>query len=198
MTKALNDHPLITIERGEVDGLPPEDWSSVIVATGPLTSPALRPPSSTDRRGRLGLLRRHCPDRLQGQHRFRHLLVPVALRQGRAGGTGADYINCPMDRDQYYAFIDALLAGDKTEFKDWEDTPYFDGCLPIEVMAERGRRDPAPRPDEAGRPDQSAQPDSQGLCHRSAAPGQCARHAVQHGRFPDQAEIWRTEPTSSA
>ncbi|MDQ7077574.1 MAG: methylenetetrahydrofolate--tRNA-(uracil(54)-C(5))-methyltransferase (FADH(2)-oxidizing) TrmFO [Robiginitomaculum sp.] len=55
-------------------------------------------------------------------------------------GDGADYINCPMDKDQYEAFIDALLGGDKTEFKDWEkDTPYFDGCLPIEVMAERGR-----------------------------------------------------------
>ncbi len=55
------------------------------------------------------------------------------------GGTGADYLNCPMDRDQYEAFIDALLAAEKTEFKQWEGTPYFDGCLPIEVMAERGR-----------------------------------------------------------
>lgn len=55
------------------------------------------------------------------------------------GGTGADYINCPLDRDQYEAFIDALLAAEKTEFKEWEGTSYFDGCLPIEVMAERGR-----------------------------------------------------------
>src|SRR5919107_4126901 len=56
------------------------------------------------------------------------------------GGTGKDYINCPMTREQYEAFIDALIAGDKTSFKEWEaDTPYFDGCLPIEVMAERGR-----------------------------------------------------------
>ncbi|MGD9805277.1 MAG: methylenetetrahydrofolate--tRNA-(uracil(54)-C(5))-methyltransferase (FADH(2)-oxidizing) TrmFO, partial [Hyphomicrobiaceae bacterium] len=55
------------------------------------------------------------------------------------GGTGADYLNCPMNREQYAAFIDALLAGDKTVFKEWEGTPYFDGCLPIEVMAERGR-----------------------------------------------------------
>ena len=55
------------------------------------------------------------------------------------GGDGADYINCPMDRDQYYAFIEALQTGDKTEFKEWEaNTPYFDGCMPIEVMAERG------------------------------------------------------------
>jgi methylenetetrahydrofolate--tRNA-(uracil-5-)-methyltransferase len=55
------------------------------------------------------------------------------------GGSGADYINCPLDRDQYEAFLDALLAAEKTEFKEFEGTPYFDGCLPIEVMAERGR-----------------------------------------------------------
>ena len=55
------------------------------------------------------------------------------------GGTGKDYINCPMDKEQYKAFVDALIDGDKTEFKEWEGTPYFDGCLPIEVMAERGR-----------------------------------------------------------
>ena len=55
------------------------------------------------------------------------------------GGTGKDYINCPMDKEQYNAFVDALIAGDKTGFKEWEGTPYFDGCLPIEVMAERGR-----------------------------------------------------------
>jgi methylenetetrahydrofolate--tRNA-(uracil-5-)-methyltransferase len=55
------------------------------------------------------------------------------------GGSGKDYINCPMDKDQYDAFIDALIAGDTTGFKEWEGTPYFDGCLPIEIMAERGR-----------------------------------------------------------
>ena len=56
------------------------------------------------------------------------------------GGSGADYINCPLNREQYDAFVDALIAGDKTDFHDWEKaTPYFDGCLPIEVMAERGR-----------------------------------------------------------
>ena len=67
-------------------------------------------------------------------------MVSVALRQGRPGGSGADYINCPLTREQYDGFIDALIAGDKTVFHDWEAaTPYFDGCLPIEVMAERGR-----------------------------------------------------------
>jgi methylenetetrahydrofolate--tRNA-(uracil-5-)-methyltransferase len=56
------------------------------------------------------------------------------------GGSGADYINCPLTREQYDSFVDALLTGDKISFHDWESsTPYFDGCLPIEVMAERGR-----------------------------------------------------------
>ena len=81
----------------------------------------------------------------------------ATTRPGPAG-TGADYINCPMTKQEYEAFIDALLAGEKTEFKEWEaSTPYFDGCLPIEVMAERGPRDAALRADEAGRPYQSAQ-----------------------------------------
>ncbi len=62
------------------------------------------------------------------------------------GGTGKDYINCPLDETQYNAFIDALIAGDAVGFKEWEGTPYFDGCLPIEVMAERGARNAAPRP----------------------------------------------------
>ena len=71
------------------------------------------------------------------------------------GGTGADYINCPLDRDQYLAFVDGLVAAEKAEFHDWEkDTPYFDGCLPIEVMAERGRGNASARADEADGPHQ--------------------------------------------
>jgi methylenetetrahydrofolate--tRNA-(uracil-5-)-methyltransferase len=71
-------------------------------------------------------------------------MLSVAWFQSRydktgPGGSGLDYINCPLTREQYEAFIDALLAGDKTAFHEWEGTPYFDGCLPIEVMAERGR-----------------------------------------------------------
>ena len=61
-----------------------------------------------------------------------------ATTRSGPGGTGKDYINCPMDKEQYEAFVQALIDGDKTEFKQWEGTPYFDGCLPIEVMAERG------------------------------------------------------------
>ena len=70
--------------------------------------------------------------------------LTIAWKQSRydkegPGGDASAYINCPMDRGQYEAFVDALLSGPKSEFKDWEHVPYFDGCLPIEVMAERGR-----------------------------------------------------------
>jgi methylenetetrahydrofolate--tRNA-(uracil-5-)-methyltransferase len=140
VTGALEAHPLVTLERGEVAGLPPEDWSSVIVATGPLTSPALAEAILA----------------LTGETElaFFDAIAPIVYREtvdmsvawfqsrydkAGPGGTGADYINCPLDRAQYEAFVDALLSGDKTSFKEWEGTPYFDGCLPIEVMAERGR-----------------------------------------------------------
>ncbi len=140
VTAALEAHPLVTIDRGEVAGLPPADWDSVIVATGPLTSPALAEAILS----------------LTGEKElaFFDAIAPIVYRESvdmsvawfqsrydkaGPGGTGADYLNCPMSREQYDAFIDALLAGDKTSFKEWEGTPYFDGCLPIEVMAERGR-----------------------------------------------------------
>jgi methylenetetrahydrofolate--tRNA-(uracil-5-)-methyltransferase len=141
VTAALEAHPLITIDRGEVAGLPPETWDSTIVATGPLTSPALAQ-AILDLTGETSLA-------------FFDAIAPIVHRESidmdqawfqsrydkaGPGGTGADYINCPLDRDQYEAFIDALIAGEKTSFKEWEaNTPYFDGCLPIEVMAERGR-----------------------------------------------------------
>lgn len=138
VTKALEDHPLITIERGEVAGLPPEDWSSVIVATGPLTSPDLTK----------AILEVSGEDQLA----FFDAIAPIVYKesidfdvawfQSRYDkGDGKDYINCPMTFEQYDAFIDALIEGEKTQFKEWEkDTPYFEGCLPIEVMAERGRK----------------------------------------------------------
>ena len=140
VTARLEAHPQITIVREEVAGLPPADWDSVILATGPLTSPALS-------EAILGLTG-------EGQLSFFDAIAPIitlesidmdiAWRQSRydkegPGGDAAAYINCPMDKAQYDAFIDALLAGPKSEFKDWEHVPYFDGCLPIEVMAERGR-----------------------------------------------------------
>jgi len=140
VTRRIEAHPLVTIVREEVAGLPPEDWDSVVVATGPLTSPALADAI-------LGLSG-------EGQLSFFDAIAPIihvesidmdiAWRQSRydkegPGGDAAAYINLPMDKAQYEAFIDALIAGPKTEFKDWEHVPYFDGCLPIEVMAERGR-----------------------------------------------------------
>ncbi len=141
VTVTLQSHPLVTIERGEVAGLPPEDWDNVIVATGPLTSPALSQ-AIIDLTGAENLA-------------FFDAIAPIvdadsidmdkAWRQSRydkpgPGGTGKDYINCPLDGAQFEAFIDALLSGDTVEFHEWEkDTPYFEGCLPIEVMASRGR-----------------------------------------------------------
>jgi methylenetetrahydrofolate--tRNA-(uracil-5-)-methyltransferase len=138
---ALEQHPLIEIRREEVQGLPPADWRHVIVATGPLTSQAL----ADGIRGLTG----------QDSLAFFDAIAPIAYRdtidmgvawfQSRydkvgPGGGDADYINCPMTREQYETFVDALLAGEKTSFREWEtNTPYFDGCLPVEVMAERGR-----------------------------------------------------------
>jgi len=141
VTKALQEHPRIQISRGEVSGLPPADWSNVIVATGPLTSPALADAirALTDEDA-LAFFDAIAPI----VHR-ETIDMSVAWFQSRydkagPGGSGADYINCPMTEQQYGAFVDALLAGEKTEFREWEaNTPYFDGCLPIEVMASRGR-----------------------------------------------------------
>ncbi|WP_431203410.1 methylenetetrahydrofolate--tRNA-(uracil(54)-C(5))-methyltransferase (FADH(2)-oxidizing) TrmFO [Bradyrhizobium betae] len=140
VTKALDDHPLIEIARGEVAGLPPADWTNVIVATGPLTSAPLAEAirELTDESA-LAFFDAIAPI----VHR-ESIDMSVAWFQSRydkvgPGGTGADYINCPMTKDQYDGFVAALIAGEKTEFKEWEtNTPYFDGCLPIEVMAERG------------------------------------------------------------
>ena len=140
VTERLKSHPLIEIRRGEVEGLPPDDQDNVIIATGPLTSPALAA-AIGEVTGQASLA-------------FFDAIAPIVHRdsidmdkawfQSRydkvgPGGTGADYINCPMNRDEYEAFVDALLVGDKVGFKEFEGTPYFDGCLPIEVMAERGR-----------------------------------------------------------
>ncbi len=141
VTQALARHPLIAIERVEIAGLPPADWDSVIIATGPLTSPAL----SVAIQNLTGETELAFFDAIAPIVHLDSVDETITWRQSRydkpgPGGTGADYINCPMSRAEYEAFVDALLAGEKTSFKDWEaSTPYFDGCLPIEVMAERGR-----------------------------------------------------------
>jgi methylenetetrahydrofolate--tRNA-(uracil-5-)-methyltransferase len=152
ITEAIAAEPLIDIRREEVAGLPAPDWDSVIIATGPLTSPAL----ADAIRGLTG----------EAELAFFDAIAPIVHRdtidmdqawfQSRydkagPGGTGADYINCPMSRDHYERFVDALLAAERAEFRDFElpdhlrqsaqkdPTPYFDGCLPIEIMAARGR-----------------------------------------------------------
>jgi hypothetical protein len=121
VTAALEAHPLVTIARGEMAGLPPEEWDNVIIATGPLTSPAL----AEGIRGLTG----------ETSLAFFDAIAPIVHREsvdmGKAwfqsrydkagpGGTGADYLNCPMDKEQYHAFVEALLAAEKTEFKEWE------------------------------------------------------------------------------
>jgi methylenetetrahydrofolate--tRNA-(uracil-5-)-methyltransferase len=140
VTQALENHPLITIERHEVDGLPPAEWGHVIIATGPLTSPALAN-TIRDINGEDSLA---FFDAIAPIVQFDTVDMEIAWRQSRydkvgPNGTGADYINCPLDQAQYDTFVQALLAAEKISFKEWEaNTPYFDGCLPIEVMAERG------------------------------------------------------------
>ncbi len=140
ITKTLEAHPLVRIVREEVQGLPPPDWDNVIIATGPLTSKALASAVQTlTGEDSLAFF-----DAIAPIVHFDSINMDIAWKQSRydkagPGGTGADYLNCPMSKEQYDAFIDALRSGEKTSFKEWESTPYFDGCLPIEVMAERGR-----------------------------------------------------------
>jgi len=135
--KKLLAHPLFSLERGEVSSIPPESWGDVIIATGPLTSDALAQ----------AVLKITGVDELQ----FFDAIAPIIYKetidfskawlQSRYDkGDGADYINLPMSKDQYYKFIDDITDGEKSDYKDWEtDIPFFEGCMPIEVMAERGR-----------------------------------------------------------
>ena len=140
VTAALEAHPLVTIVREEVISLADKPWDNVICATGPLTSEALSDVIlELSGEGHLSFF-----DAIAPIVHADSIDMSKAWRQSRydkegPGGDAAAYINCPMDKGQYEAFIDALLDGPKADFKDWEHVPYFDGCLPIEVMAERGR-----------------------------------------------------------
>ena len=140
VTQALEAEPLITIDRNEIQRLDfkedQADWQQVLIATGPLSSPAISQV----------IQEKTNQDALS----FFDAIAPIVYRdsidfskawfQSRYDkGTGKDYINLPLNKQQYHDFIAGLLAAEKTEFRDWEkDTPYFEGCLPIEVMAERG------------------------------------------------------------
>jgi methylenetetrahydrofolate--tRNA-(uracil-5-)-methyltransferase len=141
VSERLLAHPLVTLLREEIAGAPPADWDSVVIATGPLTSPALSEAIlALTGEGALAFF-----DAIAPIVHAESIDMSVAWRQSRydkvgPGGDAAAYINCPLDKAQYDRFVQALIDGPKGEFKDWEkDTPYFDGCLPIEVMAERGR-----------------------------------------------------------
>jgi methylenetetrahydrofolate--tRNA-(uracil-5-)-methyltransferase len=139
VTQAIHGHPLITVVREEVAGLPPSEWDQTIIATGPLTAPSL----AEAIRQETGAEALAFFDAIAPIVHFDTIDMDTCWFQSRydkagPGGTGKDYINCPMNKEQYQAFVQALLDGEKTAFKEWEGTPYFDGCLPIEVMAERG------------------------------------------------------------
>ena len=152
VTEALKAHPNITIETGEVAGIPPADWENVIIATGPLTSDAL----AKDIAALTGENELAFFDAIAPIVHTDSIDMNIAWFQSRydkpgPAGSGKDYINCPMTKAQYEEFINELLNAEYGLFKEWElpsgsksleeqeeDTPYFDGCMPIEVMASRG------------------------------------------------------------
>jgi methylenetetrahydrofolate--tRNA-(uracil-5-)-methyltransferase len=142
VSAAIAGEPRIELVRDEVAAWPPQEWRHVIIATGPLTSDGLAQAiQARTSQEALAFFDAIAPIVYTDSIDF-----SVAWYQSRwdkgagLGGTGKDYINCPLDKEQYYAFVDALLSAEKTAFKEWEaNTPYFNGCMPVEVMAERGR-----------------------------------------------------------
>ena len=132
VTRAVESHPNITIVRERVDALPDHP---TIIATGPLTGSKLAVSIAAETgQDALAFFDAIAPI----IHRD-SIDMDIAWMAARWDKGGKDYINCPMDKDQYNAFVQALRDGEKTEFKDWEkNTPYFEGCMPIEVMADRG------------------------------------------------------------
>jgi methylenetetrahydrofolate--tRNA-(uracil-5-)-methyltransferase len=132
VTKRIEDHPKVTVVRERIDRLPDHP---AIIATGPLTGSALADSIAAETgQGALAFF-----DAIAPIVHKDSIDMEVAWMAARWDKGGKDYVNCPMDKPQYEAFVQALNEGEKTEFKDWErDTPYFEGCMPIEVMAERG------------------------------------------------------------
>src|SRR4029079_15063217 len=132
VTRMLEHHPTIKIVRERVDALPDHP---TIIATGPLTGSRLAEAIASETgQGALAFFDAIAPI----VHRER-IDMDVAWMAARCDKGGKDYINCPLDKPQYEDFVAALIDGEKMPFKEWEkDTPYFEGCMPIEVMAERG------------------------------------------------------------
>src|SRR5436305_8991786 len=137
---ALVVEPLIEICREEIAGLPPPEWDDIIIATGPLTSPALAEAiGALTGEESLAFFDAIAPIVHRDTIDFEKAWFQSRYDKEGPGGGVADYINCPLDPEQYAAFVAALLAGEKIEFHDWEKaTPYFEGCLPVEIMASRG------------------------------------------------------------
>ncbi len=136
VTEKLKSHPLVTIVEEEVTALPPEDWGRVIIATGPLTSETL----AKDILAMVDNQSLSFYDAIAPVIYKDSINMDIAWYQSRYDkGEGKDYINCPLTEEQYYKFVEALLSAEKVEFHDFEKPNYFDGCLPIEVMAERGK-----------------------------------------------------------
>ncbi len=140
VTAAVTSHPLITLERSEITGIPPEDWGDCIIATGPLTSePLAKAIQTVTGEEALAFFDAIAP--IVHVDSIDRDVVWAQSRYDKPGpsGTGADYLNCPMNADEYNRFVDSLLSAEKHAFHEWENVPYFDGCLPIEEMAARGR-----------------------------------------------------------
>jgi methylenetetrahydrofolate--tRNA-(uracil-5-)-methyltransferase len=142
VTEMIASEPLITVERGEITTLPGADSGLAVVATGPLTAQPLAD-AIGDVTGTESLAFFDAIAPIVHHDSIDFSIAWMQSRYDKEGPAGdkAAYVNCPMDEAQYFAFIDALNNGDQTEFKEWEkNTPYFEGCLPIEVMASRGPR----------------------------------------------------------
>ncbi len=152
VTKALEDHPNITIEKGEIAGLPPAEWDNVIIATGPLTSdPLAKAIADLTGEDELSFFDAIAPIIHTDTINMDITWFQSRYDKAQGIGTGKDYINCPMTKEQYENFINELTTAEYGLFKEWElpsgsktlaeqeeDTPYFDGCMPIEIMASRG------------------------------------------------------------
>ena len=135
LTEALDQHPLVTIERREQQALP-ADGEITVIATGPLTSE----PLAQDLRSFTGRADCHFFDAASPIVHGDSIDLTVAFRASRYDKGDADYINCPMDKEQYLAFREALLGAEQAELKDFdkEEATFFEGCLPIEELARRG------------------------------------------------------------
>src|SRR3954451_15205591 len=132
VTRALEAHPNVSVVRERVDTLPDHP---TIIATGPLTGSKLAEAIAAETgEGALAFF-----DEIAPIDHSDSIDMDVAWMAARWDKGGKDYVNCPMDKDQYQAFVRRLVEGEKMPFHEWEkDTPYFEGCMPIEVMAERG------------------------------------------------------------